>query len=417
MARTLSYSQIKTRLRKRDVAGPGGFELLQSLCHLSSFTDQPAQEAQELVLRAMDQRDAFGDAAVILDGLVRHFGLYPYLEPETLDLADSIAYEFHRPLHMEDSGIVFHKVQADVYRRLLDGENVILSAPTSFGKSLVIDALVASGKYSNVAIIVPTIALIDETRRRLAERFGGDFKIITHASQKRADKNLLVMTQERILDLEPLCHLDLFVVDEFYKLQPRQEDSERSLILNMAFDRLRKTGAQFYMLGPNIQNIVELPSEIVFTFVKTDYKTVASDVTRIRAARGEEHSELIKLCRRLDEPTLIYCQSPGRVRDVAKALLEAKLTSESAELKEAYEWVGGEYHPEWLFARSLLQRIGLHHGRLPRTLSQYVVRAFNEGRIQFLVCTSTLIEGVNTKAKNVIVFDNKVARSKFDYFT
>ena len=34
-----------------------------------------------------------------------------------------------------------------------------------------------------------------------------------------------------------------------------------------------------------------------------------------------------------------------------------------------------------------------------------------------MVCTSTLIEGVNTKAKNVIVFDNKIAKSKFDYFT
>jgi hypothetical protein len=34
-----------------------------------------------------------------------------------------------------------------------------------------------------------------------------------------------------------------------------------------------------------------------------------------------------------------------------------------------------------------------------------------------LICTSTLIEGVNTKAKNVIIYDNKIARTKFDYFT
>ena len=30
-----------------------------------------------------------------------------------------------------------------------------------------------------------------------------------------------------------------------------------------------------------------------------------------------------------------------------------------------------------------------------------------------MVCTSTLIEGVNTKAKNVIVYDNKIAKKKF----
>jgi len=59
----------------------------------------------------------------------------------------------------------------------------------------------------------------------------------------------------------------------------------------------------------------------------------------------------------------------------------------------------------------------MHHGKLPRSLAQFAVRAFNEDQLRVLVCTSTLIEGVNTKAKNVIIFDNKVARRKFDYFT
>lgn len=35
----------------------------------------------------------------------------------------------------------------------------------------------------------------------------------------------------------------------------------------------------------------------------------------------------------------------------------------------------------------------------------------------FLICTSTLIEGVNTKAKNIIIFDNTLFKKKLDYFT
>src|SRR5690606_5046603 len=44
-------------------------------------------------------------------------------------------------------------------------------------------------------------------------------------------------------------------------------------------------------------------------------------------------------------------------------------------------------------------------------------RAFNDGLLDILVCTSTLIEGVNTKAKHVVVFDNTIAQRKLDYFT
>ena len=45
---------------------------------------------------------------------------------------------------------------------LLDGDNVILSAPTSFGKSLLVDAFLAMRTPSTVVVILPTIALIDE---------------------------------------------------------------------------------------------------------------------------------------------------------------------------------------------------------------------------------------------------------------
>src|SRR5439155_22674093 len=59
----------------------------------------------------------------------------------------------------------------------------------------------------------------------------------------------------------------------------------------------------------------------------------------------------------------------------------------------------------------------MRHGPLPRSLPQSVVRAFNSGALRYLVCTSTLIEGVNSKAKNVIVYDNRVAKRRFDFFT
>lgn len=77
--------------------------------------------------------------------------------------------------------------------------------------------------------------------------------------------------------------------------------------------------------------------------------------------------------------------------------------------------VAREYHPDWAVARALGQGIGVHHGQMPRALAQFMVRSFKDGRLRFLVCTSSLIEGVNTPAKNVIVFD-KIAKANFDFF-
>jgi hypothetical protein len=33
-----------------------------------------------------------------------------------------------------------------------------------------------------------------------------------------------------------------------------------------------------------------------------------------------------------------------------------------------------------------------------------------------LICTSTLIEGVNTSAKNVFIFDKQISNTNYDYF-
>jgi len=165
---TTDFKELKKDLSDSARIRRRGFRLAQDLCDFVS-TSEEKMEIQELVLRALERRTEFGSAGVVVDGLAREVGLFPYLDPEKLHIGDLLAYECHRPAGF-DEDIVFHHPQAVVYRKLLDGENVILSAPTSFGKSLVIDALLATGKFNNVFIIVPTLALIDETRRRLSKR-------------------------------------------------------------------------------------------------------------------------------------------------------------------------------------------------------------------------------------------------------
>jgi hypothetical protein len=379
---------------------------------------QEMSEAREIAIRMLDHRDALGGHAAALDAILRRTGLFPYLDADRLGTRDLLAVEAHRPLDMPEEDVIFHRVQAEVYRRLMDGESVVLSAPTSFGKSLVIDALIASRQYDNVAVVVPTIALIDETRRRLS-RFSPDYKVITHVSQPLADHNLLVLTQERVLDMPELPDIDLFVIDEFYKLSPdREAGGGRAYLLNQAFQRLYRTGAQFYFLGPNIRALKEgIPDDFLgrLQFVRTGVSTVALDEIHVEGG-DRPHDKLAKLCRPFDEPTLIYTQSPRSAREVLKALIEGGISAPTPSLDRAVEWVAETFHPEWSVCQGLAHGIGIHHGQLPRSVAHFMVRAFKERRLRFLICTSSLIEGVNTPAKNVVVFDKKIGRTNFDFF-
>ena len=56
--------------------------------------------------------------------------------------------------------------------------------------------------------------------------------------------------------------------------------------------------------------------------------------------------------------------------------------------------------------------------RLPKHLLSSILELFNNDSIKCIFCTSTIIEGVNTNAQNVIYFDGYKGKqnNKIDYF-
>ncbi|MBE7641405.1 DEAD/DEAH box helicase [Salegentibacter sp. BLCTC] len=383
---------------------------------ISTLIDNDRSIGQEMVLRLLSKKECFLEYQDIINEFVRKIGLYPYLNQEDLSLEGNIAYEFHKPEGLGEE-MVFHHAQAEIYYNLLQGENIVLSAPTSFGKSLIIDAIIASKRHINIAVIVPTIALIDETRKRLS-KFKDEYKIITHPSQALSEKNVLVLTQERALDIIDRVKIDFFIIDEFYKLNPKKTDIERTQILNQVFYLLVKQDAQFYLLGPNIQEIsTKLLNNVSFKFIKTDFKTVISETHRIKVPRKKNQEQVItELVQTLSEPTLIFCRSPRSANKLASHLIEHIHNGEDKN-EDLAGWLEENYHGDWILPNCIRKGIGIHHGKIPRSIAQKTISLFNNEKLNFLICTSTIIEGVNTKAKNVIIYDNKIARSKFDYFT
>ncbi|WP_231977945.1 DEAD/DEAH box helicase [Pseudomonas reinekei] len=419
----MKYDFIKKQLellchQNSDKAG-----LLMGLSHIVN-RGHPEWEGRDLVIRSLDKFELFDDVEQsLLLSLVRTVGLFPYITPhlENVSFSDRLAYEVHRVEGVE-KGMVFHRLQAHVFHLLMQGRNVVLSASTSVGKSLVIDAVLAQGKFRKAVVIVPTIALIDETRRRLVRRFRQSCNVITHPSQEANESliNVYLLTQERVLQRDDLGDVDFVVIDEFYKLDLASDSDEknRSIDLSLAFHKLAKQGAQFYLLGPNIQNIQGLDG-YEYNFIPSNFSTVAVDVTHYNLrTRGDERKEkLLELCAQISSPTLIYCQSPASANRVAQFLIDEGEFPPLEDTREISEWIAENYHPDWNVAKAIALGIGIHHGGVPRAIQQYFVKLFNERTIRYIICTSTMIEGVNTSAENVIIYDRRINKNTFDFFT
>ena len=418
----MDYDSLKSALADPSAAAATPFTILREIArHVNVRTTH--NQGRDLVIRALAVADSFGpDEREILTSLVRSVGLFPYMTDRLAASAldDLLAYELHRAENMNGE-IVFHSLQAKIFNQLMSGGNVVLSASTSVGKSLVIDAVVASGQYQKIVVVVPTIALIDETRRRLLCRFGERCAVITHPSQHAHTNsiNIYVLTQERVLQRKDLDDVNLFIIDEFYKMNLEVEmESDRAVDLNLAFHKLARQGAQFYLLGPNIQSIEGLDN-YEYHFIPSEFSTVAVDVVNFNLPThgNQRDMKLLELCRTIDGPTIIYCQSPRSASEVATLLATHAGFPISEATVRAVAWIGEHYHPDWAVCKALRLGIGVHHGGVPRALQQYFIRLFNDRRIPLLVCTSTIIEGVNTVAKNVIIYDRRKSKNLLDHFT
>jgi ATP-dependent helicase YprA (DUF1998 family) len=213
--------------------------LYETSCSLQEEASGEPQmlEVVPRLAQLIDTREELGSFREAFSALARSLGLWNYIDREYADIRDAFVAD---AAEIPDLGIVLHREQQSALNSLLAGNNLVLSAPTSFGKSILIDALLLEDRFKRVAIVLPTIALLDEFRRRLVRQFKDDFDILMHHSEtSEREKVIFLGTQERLINRDDLGKLDLVVVDEFYKLDPDRKDS-RSMTLNAAVYRLSR---------------------------------------------------------------------------------------------------------------------------------------------------------------------------------
>ena len=232
--------------------------------------------ARDEVIKLLDFHTKHGieNYSELVNHLIRSVGLFPYMKKESASWEDSYVYNLFEADVGERDPYILHRAQSELLKNLLEGRDLAVSAPTSFGKSFIIDAFIAIKKPKNVILIVPTIALMDETRRRLYRKFSREYEIITTADAELGEKNILVFPQERALGFySKIREIDILIVDEFYKSSP-ELDRERSNALIKCILAFSKLAKQRYFLAPNVDSLNENPLTKGMSFWQVDFKTV-----------------------------------------------------------------------------------------------------------------------------------------------
>jgi hypothetical protein len=100
----------------------------------------------------------------------------------------------------------------------------------------------------------------------------------------------------------------------------------------------------------------------------------------------------LKLKHLSEDPSLRIIDS-SESTDTVAAKLQAELSNFA---KEAV-------HPTYVLAETVKSGVGFHYGRIPALLRRAVEEAFSGGALDYIVCTSTLLQGVNLPARNIFM--------------
>ena len=400
-------------------------------CHLINDhlnSNQEVQARNELIkLLDYHERNEI-EYSPLVNHLIRETGLYPYLNADTANLEDRFVYEIFK-VDIGGKQSTLHREQSSLLKRLVNGENIAVSAPTSFGKSFVIDAFISITNPNNVVIIVPTIALTDETRRRLYKKFAHKYKIITTTEVELAEKNIFIFPQERAMNyVKKIESIDILIIDEFYKASAVY-DKSRSPSLLKAIIKLGLKSKQKYFLAPNITSIGDnvftqdmvFEDKLGFNTVYLDkfekYKEIEGDKIEKELQKGEI---LLNILEETKTKSLIYAASYPQIDKVSNLLNERLPISERPLLVEFANWLTINYGANWKLTNLAKRGVGIHNGQLHRSISQIQVKLFEEQEgLSNIISTSSIIEGVNTSAENVIIWRNRKSggNSILDSFT
>lgn len=318
-----------------------------------------------------------------------------------------------------DENVSLHPEQLKILEEIEKNEALIVSAPTSFGKTFCIFEYIIRYKPNNIVLIVPTLALVDEYRKKIIKRYRDKFqeyKIYSNIDEEKqydfTKKNIFILTHDRVvqeMSYTLIEKIDFLVIDEVYKLE-KDLNNDRVLVLNMAYYYMAKIAKKYVLLAPFIKSVEDTELlEKKPTLYTSEYSPVVNEVINCEIINDKDREDQCK--RILDnigkkEKTLIYFPTVTGIYNYIKNVISKEKIIEDLDesIKFFIDWAKEEIHEEWGIIKALERGYLIHNGQLPIGTRLFQMNLYEKSQsYNRLLCTSTLLEGVNTSAKNIII--------------
>ena len=318
-----------------------------------------------------------------------------------------------------------------------------------------------------------------ESVNQLIQELKLEYKIINnvYSGIEDTEKHIFILTPERALKLladNANLSIDFFFFDEVYKIDEdfdrnedsnekegeedvKQDNGNRAKAFRIVLYLLAKSVKEYYLAGPylNLNQVKKgmqiflkdnniTPIQIEFeptSRIEIDawkmngieYHPILGEIKKqLYAHAGPSTKEKVQgIVKYLQENRLgqaiFYCSTPSNSMKYTRDIIEA--FSEEKEKKIPYDFIEHlkkKYNVKigkskdstmyWSLVQALENGIRIHHGKFPKYVQNEVLRLFNNGDFDYLFCTSTIIEGVNTNAKNVVIINNSVGNTTMTAF-
>lgn len=351
--------------------------------------------------------------------------------------------------------LIFTDSQFELYKKISGSKHFSFSGPTSMGKSFIIKSfirkVVGNKPPENIVIMVPTRALINQFSIDLNKELKDvlehyNYTVITNSnvSELPSTENhyIFVLTPERLLSYLSQKNnpsIAYLFIDEAHKLAAEKDSRAVTAYSAISKALRRNPNLNLYFSSPNVAN----PEVFLKLFKKDEkqfFRTIETPVSQnlffvdlvekrvthyLDNGNYEFEPKIVAKSESIfdvlsaigdEESNIVYCSSRFDAVDKAAKLFEQnqnKQVEVSKNVKRVIRQIKAYIHKDYYLGEFLNRGIGYHFGNLPQIIRNKVEGLFKEREINYVFCTSTLLEGVNLPAKNVFILNNKNGRNAF----